>query len=410
MIASRRSLIGMLCLPVLGLNPVKAESLGRPPGNGLQAREEMVAALDRIARPVMQGMATGTLRATLPIRKGEENRSHATHLEAFGRTLAGIAPWLNLPPDDTPEGKLRAQYRDWALKGLDRCTKPDSPDRLNFSEGSQPLVDAAFLAQALLRAPEVLWAPLSQDARDRLAKALMSTRNIKPYDSNWLLFSALVESALWKFTGSCEMKPIEYALTRHEAWFLGDGTYGDGPKFHWDYYNSYVIQPAILEVLEVAKEKQSPLAKALPVSVKRAQRHAGVLERLISPEGTFPVMGRSSSYRFGAFHLLSMMALRHQLPESVQPAAVREALRSVIRRTLAAPGTFDSNGWLQTGAVGHQPSIREHYISTGSLYLCLFGMLHLGLPESDPLWQAPAANWTQKRIWMGEDVPADHAW
>ncbi len=43
------------------------------------------------------------------------------------------------------------------------ATDPASPDRMNFSKGGQPLVDAAFLSQALLQAPEVLWMPL-QDA------------------------------------------------------------------------------------------------------------------------------------------------------------------------------------------------------------------------------------------------------
>jgi hypothetical protein len=95
--------------------------------------------------------------------------------------------------------------------------------------------------------------------------------------------------------------------------------------------------------------------------------------------------------------------------EVAEPAAVRGALTAVIRRTMAAPGTFDKDGWLQVGAVGHQPSIRESYISTGSLYLCLTGLQHLGLPADDPFWTAPAKPWTQKRIWAGEDVKADHS-
>ena len=104
-----------------------------------------------------------------------------------------------------------------------------------------------------------------------------------------------------------------------------------------------------------------------------------------------------------------MMAWRKELPPEVPPAAVRGALTAVIRRTLETPGTFDKKGWLQVGAVGHQPSIREGYISTGSLYLCLAGLQHLGLPAEDPFWTAPALPWTQKKIWSGADVPADHA-
>jgi len=32
------------------------------------------------------------------------------------------------------------------------------------------------------------------------------------------------------------------------------------------------------------------------------------------------------------------------------------------------------------------------------------------LPANDPFWTAPAEPWTQKKIWSGADVPADHAY
>jgi hypothetical protein len=206
------------------------------------------------------------------------------------------------------------------------------------------------------------------------------------------------------------MKPIEYAVQRHEQWYLGDGTYGDGAEYHWDYYNSYVIQPMLLEVLRVCAQKKNSLGDLRPKILARAQRYAAVQERLISPEGTFPVIGRSSAYRFGALQLLADISLQHELPHDLQPAAVRGALTAVIRRMMEAPETFDAQGWLQVGAVGHQPSIREGYISAGSLYLCLCGMLQLGLPADDPFWTAPAEPWTQKRIWSGADIHPDHAY
>jgi hypothetical protein len=118
---------------------------------------------------------------------------------------------------------------------------------------------------------------------------------------------------------------------------------------------------------------------------------------MISPEGTFPVIGRSSAYRFGAFQLLAEISLLRGLPPELNPGAVRGALTAVIRRTMDTPGTFDAQGWLQVGAVGHQPSIRENYISTGSLYLCLCGLLQLGLPANDPFWTSNAEPWTQKK-------------
>ncbi len=376
---------------------------------GAADRDEAVKTLDRIARPVIESLAEGKLKAKLPLGPGEESRRQYTYLEAFGRTLSGIAPWLALGPDATPEGRLRAKYIELSTKALAHATDPKSPDFMNFTKGGQPLVDAAFLSLGLLRAPAQLWKPLDVAQRANVINALKATRKIKPHESNWLLFSALVEAGLWQFTGECEMAPIEKALAKHEEWYLGDGTYGDGPDYHWDYYNSFVIQPALVAVLEVCKAKNSPLASQLPVVLARAKRYAEVQERMISPEGTFPIIGRSSAYRFGAFQTLSLVALRHELPKNVEPAAVRCGLRAVVHRMTEAPATFDDKGWLRVGLTGYQPAVREGYISTGSLYLCLTGLLHLGLPANDPFWTEPAADWTQKRLWAGENLPADHA-
>lgn len=374
------------------------------------ARAATVAVLTRTAEPVLAALADGQLRRRLPVHDWERDRAAFTHLEAFGRTLAGIAPWLELGPDETAEGQLRARFIDLTVRALVQATDPASPDFLNFGQGGgQPLVDSAFLAHGLLRAPTQVWERLDAAQRERVLAALKTSRAIKPGQSNWLLFSAMVEATLWEFSDTCEMAPIETAVNRHMDWYLGDGTYGDGPELHWDYYNSYVIQPMLVDVLRVCARRGHPLGNHLPIVLERARRYAAVQERMISPEGTFPVIGRSSAYRFGALQHLAQMALQHGLPDELSPAAVRSALTAVVRRMSEAPGMFDEQGWLQVGAVGHQPSIREHYIATGSLYLCLTGLVHLGLPADDPFWAAPAQPWTQARIWLGDDTPADHA-
>jgi hypothetical protein len=119
-------------------------------------------------------------------------------------------------------------------------------------------------------------------------------------------------------------------------------------------------------------------------------------------------VGRSITYRCGAFHLLAQMSLLGELPARTG-ARVRGALTAVIRKTLDAPGTFDPEGWLAIGLCGHQPHLGEQYISTGSLYLCSTALLPLGLPPSHEFWAAPAEDWTSRRLWDGEDAPADHA-
>lgn len=377
---------------------------------GAADRAYAVSVVTRVAGPVLEAGAARELKQRLPINDWEKDRADVTHLEAVGRTLVGVAPWMELPPDDTAEGQLRARMTAQAVRTIASITDPASPDFANFTRGSQPLVDAAFLAHALLRAPTRLWGALSPAEQANVVAALKATRVIKPGESNWLLFAATVEAALWQFTGEYRREPIVYALDRHEEWYKGDGTYGDGKEFHWDYYNSFVIQPMMLAVLDVAAAQGDSLAERRPIVLARARRYAHVQEMQISPEGTFPVIGRSSAYRMGAFQHLADISLRRELPAKLNPAAVRGALTAITRRMIEAPGTFDAKGWLNIGVAGHQPSIRERYIATGSLYLCMSGMLHLGLPANDPFWTAPAAKWTQARVWSGEDMPADAAY
>ena len=375
-------------------------------------RAVWLSALRRVADPLLKNMSRGELKKNMPVESNNRDKASrlaVTHLEALGRLIVGLAPWLELGPDDTPEGRLRAAYIDLSVESIRRGVDPRSPDYLNFSEGRQPLVDAAFLAHGLLRARTQLWDRLDATTRARLIRELKSSRVIEPRDNNWLFFSAMIEAALKEFTGEWEYDRVRYALDRHESWYKGDGWYGDGPAFHLDYYNSFVIQPMLMQILDVACRYGMADADRCATARIRYIRYAEQQERLISPEGSYPVLGRSLAYRFGAFQALSDVAYRHLLPDAVDPAQVRCALTAVIRRQIDAPGTFDENGWLRVGLCGHQPAIGESYISTGSLYLCTAGLVALGLPADDPFWSAPAASWTAKKAWSGIDLPCDKA-
>jgi hypothetical protein len=101
----------------------------------------------------------------------------------------------------------------------------------------------------------------------------------------------------------------------------------------------------LLQVLTVAREQGSPLAAGLDAAVERA----GVTPRSSTTSATRPsTAGCHPTCRFGA---------------------VRAALTAVIRP----------------------------------------GLVHLGLPATDPIWLVPPAPWTQLRLWSGGDVPRDEA-
>lgn len=370
-----------------------------------------LAVMERIATPVLENLSRRELKKRMPVEAANPaDRARFTHLEAFGRLLAGIAPWLAVQGLAEPETRRRQNFIEWSQASLDAATDPGSPDFLNFNRGGQPLVDAAFMAEGILRAPVVLWQPLEARVRRQVVEALKSSRAIgTPTDSNWVMFAAMVEAALHTMGEQTIADRLEGCVNRMLGWYEGDGVYGDGEFFHFDYYNSFVIHPMLVDVLAVLQQRDTRFEPVYRKELNRARRYAEIQERLIAPDGTFPSIGRSTTYRFGALQALAQIALMRELPECVKPAQVRSAMTAVIRRMIEAPGTFDDQGWLHVGFCGHQTSLAEGYISTGSLYLCSTALLPLGLLPADAFWSTPAMRWTSQLIWSGESLPPDHA-
>ena len=137
---------------------------GSPQRRRRSDREAWVRLLLRVANPVLTNLAAGTLKARMPVEQAAgATRQTVTHLEAIGRLLSGIAPWLELRGDETAEGRERTRCADLARRAISRAVDPASADFMNFTRERQPLVDAAFLAQGLLRAPRALRDELTRD-------------------------------------------------------------------------------------------------------------------------------------------------------------------------------------------------------------------------------------------------------
>lgn len=375
-------------------------------------REEWLSYVKQICEPVLTTASERALKQRMPV-EAKEDRASFSHLEAVARTLCGMAPWLELKLTaagaSDEELKLQARYLKLAQQSLAAVTDPNSSDYGSFGEFGQTLVEAAFLAQAMLRAPRALWSEMKERDKANIVNALRKVRRIRPPYCNWLLFSAIIEAWFYTIGEEYDSMRIDYALRQHEAWYVGDGTYSDGPDFHWDYYNSFVIHPMLLDVVKRAVDWVEDGENWHARIMDRAQRYAEVQERLIAPDGTFPALGRSITYRSGAFHLLAQLCYMQRLPQGVTPPQARCALLAVIKRCLDAPDTFGKDGWLTIGLHGRQPSLGESYISTGSLYLCTTAFLPLGLPGDDAFWLEPDAPWSAKRVWSGEDLAADYA-
>ena len=381
-------------------------------------RELWAGILYQMAAPVLSNMSEGKLQENMlvelsPTWDGRDKR--VTYMECFGRLMAGLAPWLSLPDDDTAEGKQRKQLREWALKSYAQSVDPESKDYLLWRKEGQPLVDAAYIAESFLRGYDALWVPLDDLTKQRYIAEFQQLRRVDPPYTNWLLFSSTVECFLKKAGAQTNYYRITSALRKVDEWYVGDGWYSDGEDFAFDYYNSFVIHPMYVECLEVMTNggKQNiwnVKGGNFPNALKRMQRFGMILERFVSPEGTFPVFGRSITYRTGVLQPLALLSLRGWLPKELPAGQVRAAMTAVIQRMFGDNRNFNAEGYLTLGFNGSQPNISDWYTNNGSLYLASLAFLPLGLPADAPFWTDAPQPWTSKKAWGGEDFPKDHAY
>lgn len=374
-------------------------------------RNLWINTLSKIINPVLENMANETLKKRMPIKSITKERGKFAPLEAVGRTICGIAPWLELGYDSSSEGKLRQHYIDLAIKGLKNISNPSSCDYLVFEieegDARQPLVDAAHLAEGLIRGKNQIWNNLDNDGQIFLLDAFKKTRAIEPWYNNWILFPSMIEAFILEVTGDCDFDRLLNGVNIYkDQWYCGDGFYGDGPNFHFDYYNSYVIHPMLTDTLQIMRKHNIEGHEFLDTQLIRLSRYVSHLERLISPEGTYPVVGRSMIYRTAAFQALGQACLLDIIPSNISQSQVKSALTKVISNQFSNEN-FDKNGWLKFGFNGNQPKLAEEYSNTGSLYLCTTGFLPLGLDEKHIFWKGSTTKWTSKKAWDGDALDSD---
>lgn len=380
-------------------------------------RDYWVGQAYKMARPVLENMAHGKLQQNMltEFSPSFDNRNRkVVFMETFGRLMAGIAPWLALPDDGSDEAKQRKQLRDWALASYRNAVDPSSPDYLCWGISDQNLVDAAYIAESFLRAYDTLWQPLDSLTKRRYFQEFQRLRRIDPPYTNWLLFVSTIESFLAKAGGGYDNFRVNMACRKVEEWYVGDGWYADGPVFAFDYYSSYVFHAMYLETLQAMIDAKVNTRidynKYFDRALKRAQKYAIILERFISPEGTFPVIGRSTPYRLAAMQPLALLAWYQKMPKELSNGQVRAALTQVMHRMFDHQNNYNQKGFLTIGFCGSQPETADWYTNNGSLYMTSLSFMPLGLPANHPFWTDAPQPWTQVKAWNGKPFPKDHRW
>ena len=403
-------------MALMALTPVEAKKVKK----AVQTDREYWCELTyKMAQPVLENMAKGELQKNMKTEFSPsfDNRNRkVVYMETFGRLMAGVAPWLTLPDDDTADGQQRRQLREWALQSYKNSVDPDSPDYLCWGVAGQNLVDAAYIAESFLRAYDQLWVPLDEVTKQRYIKEFQKLRRIDPPYTNWLLFSSVIEGFIAKAAGQREYDEyrVNSACRKMEEWYVGDGWFSDGPEFAFNYYSSFVFHPMYLETLQAMIDakvnSRLDYQKYYDRELRRTQKFSIILERFISPEGTFPVFGRSIPYRMACLQPLALMAWYEKLPQDLTNGQVRNALTSVLHRMFDKQQNFNAGGYLTIGFCGSQPETADWYTNNGSLYMTTLCFMPLGLPSTHPFWADAPEPCTQAKAWNGMPFPKDHDW
>lgn len=306
-------------------------------------------------------------------------------LEGFCRTLFLAAPLLKENPDLTLNGiKVADYYRHQLLNLLD----PNSPSYIRHRApnggASQILVEFGALAISLTTAKDVLWNPLTQEQKDKLAATMLSYGNGPTIGSNWMFFNVFVISFFKQEGYEVNDWRMEDCLKKLLALYRGEGWYNDDPAY--DYYSMWAFQMYgpiwattyghfYPEYAEQFLKNQLDLVDNYPY--------------MFNAEGRMNMWGRSIPYRFGAVVPLALLGYHQEA--DINFGWMRRIASSTLLQFLQHPQFLEDNVPTLGFYGPFEPAV-QIYSCRGSVYWCGKAFLALLLPADNPFWTAKENN------------------
>jgi hypothetical protein len=379
-------------------------------------REKWINIMIKIISPIIDNLSNNLLKQNWKVEyspKWDGRNKDVAYLEAFGRLLWGITPWLILPDDNTNETILRKSIKEKIMKCIKNGFNNKSNDYFINPHESQNLVDCAYIAQSFIKGKNILWDPLDNNTKESIINVFKNLKKHYKLHNNWILFTAMIETFFIIINNDPDYFKIQIAIEKIDKWYVGDGWYKDGENFHMDYYNSYVIHSMLIDICGVLKNNinkniSSEYKQKYELFLERMHRYSEFLERIISVDGSFPPIGRSITYRTAVFQSLSHTVLIGRISNKLTYGQIKGGLNAVINNFFNGNQNFDNNGYLVLGFNGHQPEIADVYSNSGSMYICTTIFLPLGLPNTHEFWNCEISDWTQKKALKGLSFTNDH--
>lgn len=279
---------------------------------------------------------------------------------AAGGTVGGGEP----PPD------LIARY----TRGLIAGTDPRHPFAWPaIGDMSQPIVEAASIAVALHETRRWIFDRLSPASRERVLAWLAGSVGKRTPDSNWVLFTVVIQQFLANHGGPHDPAAIAGGLERIEAWHAGDGWYSDGAGQNFDYYCGWAM---LLYPVLWARMSGQPLKTRIGEFLSQYQH-------FFAADGAPIHQGRSLTYRFATVAPLWAGALSGAT--TMSPGRIRR-IASGVTRHFFDNGAPDERGLLTLGWRREFLPMTQAYSGAASPYWAAKAFLGLLLPEDHPVW------------------------
>jgi hypothetical protein len=341
-------------------------------GNPLVTRDDLERAVRDLVAPLLPYFSAGGARVRLGSFAAAFPQVDA-ELEGFARPLWALVPLA-------AGGGAFEHWAPW-VRGLRHGPDPDHAEHWRFYEGTaQTMVEQSVIGLGLALAPDVLWTPLTEPERDRLAAWLGRIDRFEPVENNWQLFRVLVDLGLEAVGRPFDTAALEASLERVESYHLGDGWYADGTGGARDHYVAWAIHSYCLVYARVRPD--------CPRSARfreRARAFARDYAWWFGPDGGALPFGRSLTYRFAAAAFWSALVLADC--EALPWGRVKGLLLRHLRWWSRWP-ISDRDGVLSIGWAYTHPWMREEYNSAGSPYWALKAFLCLAQPADHPFWTA----------------------
>ena len=344
-------------------------------GNPLQTRADLQAAVRDLFDPLRPYFSPGAGRVQLGAT-GAHFPPAAADLEGFARPLWGIAPLI--------AGGGAFEHTELFQRGLATGANPDHPDYWGAAtDRSQRIVESAALGFALALAPDHLWQPLDDTAKQHLGTWLENIFDLRTAENNWHFFPVLVALGLDRVGWPVDWDRLTPHLDAIESYYLQDGWYRDGKARRLEHYIPFAIHFYGL-IYAALRPDDSVRATAYR---ERAAAFAADYKAWFAADGAALPFGRSLTYRFA--HAGFWAALAFADVDALPWGEAKGLLLANLRWWQGQP-IADRDGVLSVGYAYPNYQMAEEYNSPGSPYWALKPFAVLACPDDHPFWRAEA--------------------